>query len=245
MNPIYTFGCELIYRLYNTDDGAPVDFSDFSMSLHDELEAQDRDGVWRRYGALLVDANGLLTLPIRGTKGTPEWESDFESLLTTWPFMEGAGAMSHAGFTGIFQTFRLKSGRPLLDVIRSFQAAGKVIIYGHSLGGPLATMLAALAGGCFLICYASPKPGDPVFGAWVRSRTIGRVLFANPKDVVPHVPLTITNLPPPFINEDYEHVDLLTVCDPNSVTPAVPPSWADSHAIVNYQRIISVMDGAA
>ena len=233
----HVLGCDLISRLYTVGDG-DLDFWDFGLGVADEILGTDTDGITRRYGALLVDslAPGRVLVAIRGTKGAPEWESDFDALLIACPFAPGAKV--HAGFNGIFVTFRLKSG---LTVSQAVEKYTHRIVMGHSLGGPLATYVAALAAADELVCYASPKPGDPGLGAWIRSRVPVRTFYANPKDIVPHAPLTITNLPPPFVNFDYEPVDYATPLNPDSVVPPVPHTWADSHAILNYRRLIAAL----
>lgn len=237
-NPVHVLGCDLIYRLYEAGD-EPVDFSLMGCTTEDEILATDQNGVQTRYGVVLRHhdpAVGLLVV-IRGTRTLVEWLSDAEAILEGWAFALGTSA--HHGFSAIYRTFTLKSGLPLVAKLAS--TPGRVTVMGHSLGGPLATYLAALARVSELVCYASPKPGDPALGAWVKAQVPNITLYANPKDIVPHLPLTITHLPPPFVNEDFEHVDFLNPLDPARVTPPISTDWEDSHNILSYRRLIAAL----
>lgn len=235
INPLHVQGCDLIARLYAAGDG-PLDFSDLGFAIEDEIVATDANSVLTRYGVCLKPAatEGTVLVVIRGTRTLIEWMSDAEAVLVDCPF--AAGTKVHRGFAAIYATFALKSAFPLLAYLETHPC---VVVMGHSLGGPLATYLAAQVRANELVCYASPKPGDPAFGAWVKAQVAERTLYANPKDIVPHLALTITNLLAPFVNEDFEHIDFLTPLDPASVTPPVSTDWVDAHNILNYRRLIA------
>ena len=184
---LHLLGTDLQTALYAVPVGSPADFSSFGYRTIDEIWGTDKNGMDTRYGVQLVNdaAPKQLLNVVRGTKYRTEWESDVTAFLIDSTYSPGR---VHAGFEGIGKTFRLASGSAIDAVFKLFES---VVVMGHSLGGPEATRLASSYGATELICYASPKPGDQAYGAWVRSRVPRITLYENHEDRVPKLPLTI------------------------------------------------------
>lgn len=205
----------------------------------------DPDGVGRTGYGLVTDGPEGLIASIRGTQvpvgSLVEWVRDFECLLSPCPF--ASGAMWHDGIGKDYLTLVLDDGTP---VGKGLAGAKGLTVAGHSKGGPLAIYLATEVGlqgnppAC--VAFAPCKPGDKAFGRAAVSACSSIHLWANPKDIVPHTPLTITALPPPFINEDYEFPVPLSPLDPGSVTPAVPGDWDSAHNLAGaYIRMMEAL----
>lgn len=197
------------------------------------------------YGLLTDGPEGLIA-SIRGTQvpleSMVEWVRDFEAELVPCPFV--SGALWHDGIGKDYLTLTLDDGTP---VGKGLSGAKGLTVAGHSKGGPLAVYLATeagLLGGNAPACvaFAPCKPGDKAFGKAAVSATSSIHLWANPKDIVPHTPLTITNLPAPFINEDYEFPVPLSPLDPSSVTPPVATDWDSAHNLAGcYIRLLEAL----
>jgi lipase (class 3) len=233
-NPLHVLGCNVIDRVHTVTEGA-IDFSDLGCQLVDEVIATDLDGVVTRYGVLLVstDTPNRLLVFIRGTKSAIEWVSDGVAVLEACRF--APGCKTEKGFTDIYETFRLKSGRTIISVISGFARA---VVFGHSLGGPLATYLAAQMQVAELVCYASPKPGDAAFARFVRANVPTITLYDDVPDVVPKLPFTLDD---PLDEFDFVHVlPVLTAMDPKRFTPpvSIPPGIAGAHAITTYKALL-------
>lgn len=156
-----------------------------------------------------------------GSKNFMEWLRNFEALLVNCPFM--SGAQVHDGICKDYLSLTIEDGTPVGKALAGSQS---LTVSGHSKGGPLAMYLASEAGriggnqpAC--ITFAPCKPGDKWFGRACIQFTRGVRSWANPKDLVPHSPLTITDLPPPFINEDYEF--------PTQLVPLKPAPGVVTH----------------
>lgn len=188
------------------------------------------------YGLVTDGPEGTIA-SIRGTqipKGSYiEWIRNFEALLIPCPL--SAGAKWHEGIGADYLGLTIEDGTPLG---KALSGNPNLITSGHSKGGPLAIYLGLEVGAANLMAgvplpavfaFAPPKPGDKPLGTACVQYSRGIRLWANPKDVVPHTPLTITDLPPPFVNEDYEFPVQLGPLNPNSVTPPVGLDWAEAH----------------
>lgn len=145
--------------------------------------AQATDDFWgdkspEYYGfvAQSTAANQII-VAIRGTDFIVEWLIDFEVGMTPFAVIAGAGSVEE-GFYSVFSTlefvdtnlqpFNLQTY--LGQAIKS-NPKQSIIIEGHSLGGPIASMLAlvsvnrnsALQAPTTVYTFAAPAPGDKTF----------------------------------------------------------------------------------
>lgn len=127
-------------------------------------------------------------LVFRGTLGVPDLLTDAHWVLQPWP---GRGSV-HSGFKLAHAVLWPQLQTALRDL------RGRLFVTGHSLGGALATMTAALcrqelrslelAG---LYTFGSPRVGDHAFGAALDDVPHFRIV--NDADIIPRLPPAITN----------------------------------------------------
>lgn len=132
----------------------------------------------------------------RGTLGLRDMFTDLQLVLRPWA---GAGHV-HQGFkdahAALWPALKQQLHAP----------RGPIFLTGHSLGGALATMTAALCRTelpshdiAALYTFGSPRVGDRVFGAALQSVPHFRVV--NDLDVIPRLPPVIPNPVLPY----FEH----------------------------------------
>ena len=94
-----------------------------------------------------ADKTGDVVIAIRGTEGTREWMHDAEFLQVPCPLLPGAGHTDD-GFTAMYESLRTGVASNSPTVVNALaklsfpHPASSVTIWGHSLGGALATLLA-------------------------------------------------------------------------------------------------------
>ena len=176
-------------------------------------------------GLILQAATGDAVIALRGTEGIMEWIQDARFLAVPCPFLPGAGN-TEDGFTAMYQSLVISPSTGATSVVRSLaglqwkRKVTSLTICGHSLGGALATLLAAdvAANGAdpfrvaTVYTYASPKTGDPLFVSTYNHLVPDTSRIANRLDLVPKLPL------PPL----YDHV--LGLFDLNPVKLGIPPT---------------------
>jgi triacylglycerol lipase len=138
--------------------------------------------------ALVAESPAIVVIAFRGTASWTNWETNINALLEH-PSDTDAKLMVHRGFERAFQGL---ADNGLTAKVKVIQAAtdGQVPIYitGHSLGGALAQIAAAVIGGDDIAaCYTfgSPRVGNAYFDLWVKAPSY-RVV--NHADIVPQVP---------------------------------------------------------
>ena len=146
------------------------------------------------YGWLLesIAHPGYFVLVIRGTIGAIEWAIDFEVSMRPHPI----GGFVEDGFAGLAQTLALEgTGLPLAQALKVIVGEGMLMVTGHSLGGALATLVAAEivepenpASLVSARLIASPRVGDRAFSKAFGARVPDHMLYANSADIVPTVP---------------------------------------------------------
>jgi hypothetical protein len=193
------------------------------------------------FGYITLGEEGPI-LTIRGTQmpdgSLVEWLDDLDAFLEPCPF--APGAMWHRGFGAVFKSlYIVQQGgavKPLLPYLSLFP---DLLVHGHSLGGPLATFVAAYAHTQPPVLFASPKAGDLPLRSYVQAATGGIApSYANPNDAVPKVPITVDK---PWNIEDFEQVAPFIVLSPDLVTPPIPSSWGDSHNLSNYRLLLEAV----
>lgn len=191
----------------------------------------------------ITEGSDDFIVTIRGTQmpdgSLIEWLDDFDAVLEPCPW--DSGSRWHRGFGRVYSTLTI-AGVKLGEWLAAMKitAAKPVKVHGHSLGGPLATYAADQGGLDAPVLFASPKPGDGAYRArlrnrWLPSLGVNRTSYANPNDAVPKVPITAEW---PFKVFDFEHVFDLCELSAGSVLPPVGSSWADSHNLANYLRLL-------
>jgi predicted lipase len=161
-----------------------------------------RLGLEVTFGFVAVSPDGEAVSVLRGTDNVWEWLEDGKFLMVPW----GPG-LTEDGFTGVYRSLRVKGAAAQVgarDYLLSLLSAGqakRVTVCGHSLGGALATLLAASLAGRDVSSYtfASPRVGDHLFSGRYDELLAGKTFrVENRFDLVP-------KLPPPF-PLPYEHV---------------------------------------
>lgn len=155
------------------------------------------------FGQVLQSPDGRILVAIRGTSDTPEWWRDAEFVMTDCPFFPGK---VERGFLDIYKTMHVGLGTnsrnaeiPLWTFLLLWKK-NQVTIAGHSLGGALATLLAAnlFSEGIEPEVYTleSPRVGNADFAkAYTAPRKMSDPLWenksyriANKGDIVTEVP---------------------------------------------------------
>jgi len=145
--------------------------------------AQAQDDFWgddspEYYGfvAQSTAANQII-VAIRGTDFIVEWLIDFEVGMTPFTAISGAGSVEE-GFYSVFSTLQFVDTNLQPFNLQNYLGQAittnpqpSIIIEGHSLGGPIASMLAlvsvnrnsALQAPTTVYTFAAPAPGDETF----------------------------------------------------------------------------------
>lgn len=122
---------------------------------------------------IVYNYQGTTIVAIRGTANEENWLRD------AWAFPKptGTGHIAHAGFVRAFNAL-CEGG--MMDNIRKDQP---IVATGHSLGGAVATLLAAKLG-CDLVTFGSPR----VYFRFAAHPTINHLRYVCDDDVVPAIP---------------------------------------------------------
>ncbi len=170
-------------------------------------------------GFAALDGAGTAWLAFRGTQpeSLKELATDARAWAREWP----GGGRVHAGFArawlgGGAGALAEQVARWLADM-----APARIVATGHSLGGALATLLAAGDERAELVTFGSPRVGDRAFAARFAGRPARR--YANCCDLIARIP------PEPV----YAHVGTLHYADRHGrlhVAPAESLITADRRA---------------
>jgi len=155
-----------------------------------------------------------IVVSIRGTENIWDWMADAAFIRRACPVSGApAGAETEDGFTTLYETLRVaptQASAPLKTAVQTLIAGigaanvGRVLVCGHSLGGALATLLAADLAGSQIVnspsvyTLASPAVGEKTFASWYDGLVPDSYRIYNVPDIVP-------NLPPPLFG--YDHVE--------------------------------------
>lgn len=143
--------------------------------------------------AYIAEGKGLIALSFRGTASAQNWDTNFQVGLIH-PDQTDPHLLVHEGFYRAF--IRLDEGtlgmKEMMDKVKqSSEGAIPIYITGHSLGGALAQIAAAVLGSDQVAAYytfGAPRVGNSYFDLWVKVPSY-RVM--NYADIVPQVPLPI------------------------------------------------------
>ena len=136
----------------------------------------------------------------RGTTNTKDWMTNLNAILTplmlTEKLYKGEPRV-HAGFLKQYSSLQLSLISHANAYMRdnSVKESSKTFYYfGHSLGGALATLSAAMLGALYpnarhvCITFGSPRVGDSEFVKFFRENVDESVRCVNQEDPVPFVP---------------------------------------------------------
>lgn len=203
---------ELIEQAYLLDQipMPTLDLSSWGFALIDVIFCKDVDQL-RPFGIVAEHTQtGETVVAFRGTEGWAEWAEDADFVLDPSPMR--AGARTERGFTRLYGSMRGSSG----GKINIPSSAANVTICGHSLGGALATLLAAELAAPLLVTFGSPRVGDDAFALWAETRIGEVVRYSNQHDIVPTLPAPIPILLP------YVHVgEALPLIPSKAITNSV------------------------
>ena len=143
--------------------------------------------------AYIAEGADLVALSFRGTSSTKNLDTDFRVTLIH-PDNTDQQLRVHEGFYRAFvkpNEGKLGIEDKMGAIKQATNGAVPIYISGHSLGGALAQIAAAVlgsdqVGACYT--YGSPRVGNSYFDLWVKVPSY-RVL--NYADIVPQVPLPI------------------------------------------------------
>jgi hypothetical protein len=145
-------------------------------------------------------AANQIIVAIRGTNSILEWLIDFEVDMTPFAIIPNAGSVEE-GFYSVFSTMTFVDANLQPFDLQGFLTnavkiapATQVIVEGHSLGGPIASMLAlqyippksALAKATTVYTFAAPAPGDQTFADYYNANAPQTFRVWNILDPVPH-----------------------------------------------------------
>ncbi len=175
---------------------------------------------------------------LRGTQmpdgSMVEWMDDFDAVLEQCPWAP-PGCQWHRGFGRVYSTLNVE-GVPLAQVLANNPGT---VIEGHSLAGTLATYAAAESRSAAPVLFASPKFGNSALRDYcLKLWGCTTASYANPNDAVPKVPITVDW---PLKLEDFQQVAPLIELPAASVTPPIASSWAESHSLSNYVRLLQAI----
>ncbi|WP_181762875.1 lipase family protein [Rhodococcus spelaei] len=184
-----------------------------------------------RFFGYLAAGPTMQVVALRGTDTLTEWFDDVQWDLVPFTPVANGGNVAQ-GFFDIYTTMTTMTpgNAATTPGIAGFTAAVDpavpLVVTGHSLGGPLTTMLVAdLTANSALKpqawSFASPKVGDAAFAARYGALSTVSWRFYNTVDLATHIPF----------GEDYEHVN--TGYGLNSLTYA---KWSVgcAHALNTY-----------
>jgi pimeloyl-ACP methyl ester carboxylesterase len=173
-----------------------------------------RDRVFYGYVAVGGDPQ-VAVVALRGTTSPVEWWDDLHWRLVPFTEVSDGGRVAE-GFFDIYRTFgTMTPGATAAAALPSVSFAAEIagaiadgaggldpavptIVCGHSLGGALATLLAAdLAANTPITpqvwTFASPRVGDATFAARYGGLTSVSWRIYNQVDVVPHFPIDLSD----------------------------------------------------
>jgi hypothetical protein len=148
-----------------------------------------------------------LAVIVRGTENIWDWMAD-AIFLRQKCSIAGApgGAETEGGFASLYNTLRVGPTSSAVTLKAAVQAClgslgaanvAQVCVSGHSLGGALATLIAADLVGSQVVelphvyTFASPAVGEKTFGAWYDGLAPDSYRIFNSPDIVPTLPPSI------------------------------------------------------
>lgn len=164
------------------DDPAPLQAALTALGLGEH--GLFRDPAVGSQGFVALDGAGTGWIAFRGTQ--PDSLKDLATDARTWPREWPGGGRVHAGFARAW----LGTGDEGLagQVVRWLgeRACARIVATGHSLGGAIATLLAAGDERVELVTFGSPRVGDRTFAERFAGRVVRR--YAECRDLIARIP---------------------------------------------------------
>jgi hypothetical protein len=151
----------------------------------------------------MFDDDKLVYIAIRGTDGIHDWLNNAQAIAVDFKDEKGKGhGKVHDGFYKCFTSVKADINKFLNENGRMKK---KIVVTGHSLGGAVATLIAAYIRGTFhsdvmLYTFGSPRVGDADFvNHYSQADKVHAWRLFNVCDVVPLVPTKRTNILLPLL----------------------------------------------
>jgi hypothetical protein len=207
------------YAMNGMANPAGANLSDATLSLVNVIYGDDQwdnvDG-YVPFGFIAQSAAAPYTVVVslRGTENIWDWMADAAFIRRACPASGApAGAETEDGFTSLYETLRVtptQASAPMAATVQALLAGigvanvANFYVCGHSLGGALATLVAAELAGSqtvnapVIYTLASPAVGEKTFADWYDGLIPDSYRIYNVPDIVP-------TLPPPVFG--YTHVE--------------------------------------
>lgn len=164
------------------------------------------------YSSILTDATGIvarddstrnIVIAIRGSQSVRNWIANAAFSLRTATFC--SGCKSHTGFLASAQEV-LPRVRATVNSLKQQYPNYGIVFTGHSLGGALATLLAAdfrsRGQRADLFTYGAPRVGNQALSDFIGNSALGRTFRVHHKeDPVSRIPPKILGYG--YINPEY------------------------------------------
>ena len=143
-----------------------------------------------RYLTRFYPEKKMVVLSFRGTKSKVDVLHDFQIGQVILKGVASWGRV-HKGFIKYYETVE-RDIRSLM--VKSSMNLRQLVVTGHSLGGAVATIAAALLAHEFssfrvtCITFGSPRVGDRPFREWYSTYVANSFRFVNANDIVVHAP---------------------------------------------------------
>lgn len=174
----------------------------------------------------IIRRDGRRMIGLPGTHSIHEWLLDADYPQTDWN-----GGRVHRGFLSQYRRISFPEHKDQVEIL----------IGGHSLGGPVAELLAFdLAGRgrkVQVFTFGAPRLGDPVFSSYYRASVPETWRVYNLRDTVPHLPPERIVDPLRLTVDRFEHVGQDV---PLEFTGEGGGILGAAHAISNYRDALKL-----
>ena len=129
---------------------------------------------------------GRFVAAFRGSSSTMDWTHNLLVPMTRLPSAHPPAVRAHAGFVRQYTSLHAR-------IMSALEKSGvkDVLLCGHSLGGALACIAAAMLPTkyrCDVVTFGSPRPGNEYMCGVVKARCTSFTRVVHDNDVVPTVP---------------------------------------------------------
>jgi triacylglycerol lipase len=197
---------QVVYQMYQDDPANPnpaqPSYFPTGWKVYANLTVDPVIGIFSNVEFIGVIAQSTadpsrFVVAFRGTQSDLDWISDFEFWMDPFPDVPNGGQVEH-GFLAVYRTLKAVSpdvarSRALVAVTGEIPANASVTVTGHSLGGALAVLHAAVLknGGISdveIYTFAAPMVGDREFSSTFATLVPNSIRIYNKPDVVPDTP---------------------------------------------------------
>lgn len=150
-----------------------------------------------------IAEDGTAVVAFRGSESHKDWVHNAMVPLRPLPSPHRSSVRAHAGFLRQYASLHAR----LLKLLREHEVK-HVTLCGHSLGGALAVIAAAMLPEkvtCDVVTFGAPRAGNEELSAAAFSRCVECVRVVHDRDVVPTVPLGVMGYA--HVCDDWLHLD--------------------------------------